>query len=61
MSLLKSVVFSHIVQVIPSNNDGPLHLHLGDDPCQDTPPDTDVAGERTFPVDIVAFLCLGIN
>ena len=60
MSLFKSVVFSDIVQIISSNNNGPLHLHLGNDPCQDTPSDANVAGEWTFSVDIVAFLSLVI-
>ena len=61
MSLFKSVVFSDIVQIISSNNDGPLHLHFGHDSCQDTPSDAHVAGEWTFSVDIVAFLCLVID
>ena len=58
MSLLKSIIFSDIMQVVSSYNNCPLHLRLGDCACQDTPSDTDVAGEGTFPVNVVAFLCL---
>lgn len=29
MSLLKTVILANVMQVIPSDDDGPLHLHLG--------------------------------
>lgn len=29
MPLLKTVVLADVMQVVPSNDDGPLHLHLG--------------------------------
>ncbi len=29
MPLLKTVVLADVMQVVPSDDDGPLHLHLG--------------------------------
>lgn len=29
MSLLKTVVLANVMQVVPPDDDGPLHLHLG--------------------------------
>ena len=58
MSFFKSVVFFNIVQIISSDNYCPLHLHLGNNTCQDTPSDTHVTSKRAFSVNIVSFLCL---
>ena len=39
VSLLKPVVLLHVVEIVASHNDGPVHLHLGDDTGQDSPTD----------------------
>lgn len=52
VALLKSVVFAHIMQVIPAHDHRALHLHLGDDPCQDAASDAHVARERTLLVNV---------
>ena len=33
VSLLESVVFTNVVQVIPTNDDGALHFHFEYDSC----------------------------
>ena len=52
------VVLLDVVQVITPDDDGPVHLHLGDDSGQDTSTDGDFAGEGTLLVDIVSGLGL---
>ena len=52
MTLLKTVVLLDVVQVIPSNDDSPQHLHLGDDAGQDTASDGNITGEGALLVDI---------
>ena len=46
--LLEPVVFLDVVEVIPADDDGPGHLHLGDGSGQDAPTDRAVAGEGTL-------------
>merc|ERR1719361_1982351 len=43
--LLEPVVLLDVVQVIPPDGAGPVHLQSGDDAGQDPAPDADVAGE----------------
>lgn len=52
MTLLKTTVFSYKVEVIPTNNDGPLHFALTDNSGQDTSTDPYVAGEWAFLVNV---------
>ena len=47
------VVFLDVVQVIPADNSGPVHLQLGDDSGQDTATNGDLAGEGTLLVNVV--------
>ena len=42
VSLLEPVVLLHVVEIVTSHNDGPVHLHLGDDTGQDSPTDRDL-------------------
>lgn len=46
--LLEAVVFPDVVQVVPADDDGPLHLHLRHDTRQDPAPDGDVTSEGAF-------------
>ncbi|KAG8140909.1 hypothetical protein E2320_003537, partial [Naja naja] len=50
--LLEVVVFADVVQVVPADDDGALHLHLGDHTGEDAAPDGDVAGEGALLVDV---------
>ena len=52
------VVLLDVVKVVAPDDDGPVHLHLGDDSGQDTSTDGDFAGEGTLLVDIVSGLGL---
>lgn len=58
VSLLETAVFANEMQVITTNDDGSLHLHLADDTCQDTATDGAHTSERAFLVDVVASNCL---
>lgn len=55
VTLLKSVVFRQIVQVVAADDDGPLHLHLLHDTSQDAATDRHVASEWALLVDVSAF------
>ena len=55
VSLLVSVVFGHVVEVISSDDDGPVHFGGDDDAFQDFASDGDVASEGTFLIDVGAF------
>lgn len=55
MSLLKSVIFSDIMQIITSNDNGSLHFHLLNDSGQDTSANGNVSSERAFFVNVGAF------
>lgn len=52
MSLFESVIFSNVVQIIPANDDGSLHFHLGHHTRQDPTPDGDVPCEGTLFVNV---------
>lgn len=52
VTLLKSVVLSDVMQVIPANDDGTLHLHLLHDTGKDASSDGHVAGKRALLVDV---------
>lgn len=55
VSLFISVVFGHIVKVISSDDDGPLHFGGDHDALQDLAPDGDTAGEGAFLIDVLGF------
>jgi len=52
MSLLKPVVLANIMKIVATDDDGSLHLHLGDDPSQNPPSNRDISCEGTFLVDV---------
>ena len=56
--LLEPVVLLDVVEVIAPDDHGPVHLHLGDDPGEDSATDGDLADEGALLVDVVALLCL---
>lgn len=58
MTFLKTVVLSDIVEIIPTYDNGPLHLHLLHDASEDAPSDRNVAGEWAFLVDVSPFKSL---
>lgn len=58
VALLETVVLADKVQIITTDHNRPLHLHLTDHSGQDTAADGDVAGEGAFLVDVGAADCL---
>jgi len=52
MSLLKPVVLADIMKIVTTDDDGSLHLHLGDDSSQNPPSDRDISCEGAFLVDV---------
>ena len=58
VSLLKTTVLLDVVEVVPSNDNGPLHLHAPHNTGQDSTTDTDIASEGTLLVNVCAFTCL---
>ena len=55
MSLLKSVVFLDIVQVVSSHNDGSVHLGAHHHSLQDLSSDGDIGSEGAFLIDVLSF------
>lgn len=53
MSLLESVVFPDVVQVITADDDGSLHLHFLDNPGQDTSTNGHIPSEGAFLVNVM--------
>lgn len=54
VTLLKTAVLLDVVQVVPPDDDGPLHLGLGDDSGQDTSTHGHITGEGALLVDVRA-------
>lgn len=54
VSLLKTIVFSNVVEVITADHDGSLHLHLLDDSSKDATANGDVSSEGAFFVNVGA-------
>lgn len=52
MTLLETTVFLNVVQVVPADHDGTLHLRLGDDSGENTATDRAVAGEWALLIDV---------
>ena len=62
VAFFESVVFLDVVQVISTDNDSPVHLHLGDDSSEDTTTDGHFTGEGALLVNVVTFTGLnGLN
>lgn len=55
MSLFETIVLAHIVQVVSSHYNRPLHFQLEDDRGQDSPSDGNISSEGAFFVDVGAF------
>ena len=61
MTLLKAILLSDVIEIVPADDNGPLHLHLRDDTRQDLTSDGDVTSEGAFLVYVVpsmASLCI---
>lgn len=54
VTLLETTVLGDVVEVVPADDDGVLHLGGDDDALQDAATDGDVAGEGALLVDVVA-------
>ena len=62
VAFLESVVFLDVMQVISTDNDSPVHLHLGNDTSEDTTTDGHFTGEGALLVNVVTFTGLnGLN
>ena len=48
MTLLKAIVLSDVMEIVPVDDDCPLHLHLRHDTRQDPTTDGDVTSEGAF-------------
>ena len=48
VTLLKAIVLSDVMEIVPADVKGPLHLHLRDDTRQDPTSDGDVTSEGAF-------------
>jgi len=54
VALLEAVVLPYVVQILASDDDSALHLHLLDNSGQDAAADRNVARERTLLVNVHA-------
>lgn len=52
VAFLEATVFANVVQVVPADHDGALHLGLRDDSGEDATTHRAVAGERTLLIDV---------
>lgn len=60
VALFESVVLLDVVQVVSSDDNSPVHLHLGDDTGQNAATDGHVASEGTFLVNVGTFASLNL-
>ena len=61
VTLLKAIVLSDVIEIVPADDNGPLHLHLRDDTRQDPTSDGDISSEGAFLVYVVPSMAsLGI-
>ena len=58
MTFLKTVVLSDVVEIIPTYDNGPLHLHLLHDASENASSDRNVASEWAFLVNVSSFKSL---
>ena len=56
--LLEPVVLLDVVQVVPPDDAGAVHLQLGDDAGQDAPADGHLAGEGALLVNVLTLASL---
>ena len=55
VSFFVTVIFGDVVEVVSSDDNGPLHFGGDDDSLEDFASDGDVAGEGAFLIDVVSF------
>ena len=55
VSFFVSVVFGDIMEIVPTNNKGPLHFVTDDNTLKNLTPDGNIAGKWTFLVNILGF------
>lgn len=48
VTLLKSIVFPDVMEIVPADDNGPLHLHLCHHTRQDPTSDGDISSEGAF-------------
>ena len=48
MTLLKAIVLSDVMEIVPADDNGPLHLHLGHNTRQNPTSDGDISSEGAF-------------
>ncbi len=53
--LFETTVFDNVMQVVPSNNNGPLHLGRLDQAFQDTATNGNITDKGALLVDVVSF------
>lgn len=58
MPLLEPLVLAHVVEVVSSDHNRPVHLHLLHYTAQNAAANGNIAGERTLLIDVCAFDCL---
>jgi len=58
VSLLISVVFRNIVEIVPSDDDGSLHFSGDHDTLEKLAADGDVGGEGALLINVGGFNCL---
>lgn len=56
--LLETTVFTHIVQIVTTNDNGALHFQFLHDSIEDASPNAHISGERAFVVDVCTIDCL---
>ena len=60
VAFLESVVLLNVMQVVPADDHGLVHLHLGDDSGQDAATDRNLASEGALLVNVVTLASLVI-
>lgn len=55
MSFLVSVIFGNVVEIIPSDDNGPLHFLTDDNTLEDLSPNGDFAGEWALFINVLGF------
>ena len=58
MSLLKTIVFLNVMEIVATYYNGSLHFHTPDGTGKNTTANRDVASERTLLVNVGAFYSL---
>lgn len=54
MSLFETVVLLDVVKIVTADDDGPLHLHLLNDSCENSSTNRNISSEGAFFVNVRA-------